>query len=157
MGRWQLTYKSIHPQVVFYLIQVKSSAFRAFSYHTPPSPTRLPFIMRPTTVLSFLVASMAVLSQSPAVYAAPIPTELDSAETKRGCTYIICRTAELPTTNDSSQTPLLKLVTALIDTLTSIKTDMLSTNTTSPVELASAAVVPLTEIDIVDVVDPDAS
>ncbi|KAI9441641.1 hypothetical protein H4582DRAFT_1933942 [Lactarius indigo] len=111
--------------------------------------------MRPTTVLSFLVASIAVLSQAPAVYAAPIPSEVNSAGTKRYCALSTCRVAELPTTttDDSSQSSMLKL---------SFKEDISSTNTTTTtpaIDLASPSpeLGPVTEIDIIDVVEADTS
>ncbi|KAH9050971.1 hypothetical protein EDB83DRAFT_2522421 [Lactarius deliciosus] len=117
--------------------------------------------MRPTTVLSFLAGSMVVLSQSPAVYAAPVPSEVNSAGAKRYCRLTICRTTELPTTatDDSSQSLVLKLVDSLIDTLTSLREDISPTNTTIPtIDLASSSpeLGPATEIDVVDVVEPDA-
>lgn len=116
--------------------------------------------MRPTTVFSFLAASMAVLSP---VYAAPVPIEVGSAGAKRMCTYTICRTTELPSTGSDNSQPLLTLVNSLIAVLTTFK-DGLSdtttpTNTTSlaassPIDLASPELGPVTEIDIIE---PDAS
>ncbi|KAH9174952.1 hypothetical protein EDB89DRAFT_425296 [Lactarius sanguifluus] len=113
--------------------------------------------MRPTTVLSFLAASMAVLSP---VYAAPVPREVTSAGAKRYCRFTTCRTAELPTTttDDSSQSLVLKLVDSLIDTLISLKEDISSTNGTTPtIDWASSSTElgPVTEIDIADVVESD--
>ncbi|KAH9067632.1 hypothetical protein EDB87DRAFT_1818837 [Lactarius vividus] len=118
--------------------------------------------MRPTTVLSFLAASMAVLSQSPAVYAAPIPSEVNSAGTKRFCQMSSCRVTELPTTatDDNSPSSVLKLVNSLIETLISLKEEFSSTNTTTPtIDWASPSpeLGPTTEIDVVDVVEPDTS
>ncbi|KAH9006166.1 hypothetical protein EDB86DRAFT_2872102 [Lactarius hatsudake] len=111
--------------------------------------------MRPTTVLSFLAASMAVLSP---VYAAPIPSEVNSAGAKRFCSLTVCRVAELPTTttDDSSQSLVLKLVDSLIDTLTSLREDISPTNTTTlAIDLASPSpeLGPASEIDVVE---PDA-
>ncbi|KAI0000940.1 hypothetical protein BJV77DRAFT_971733 [Russula vinacea] len=48
--------------------------------------------MRSTTVISLLVASWALLSQSPAAYAAPVPSNLVSAMEKR-CSMGECKIA----------------------------------------------------------------
>jgi len=107
--------------------------------------------MRPTTVFTFLAASVAVLSP---VIAAPVPN-VDSAGTKRDCTYSECRTAELPTTDaNSSQSSLTTLVALLIQTLTDFQTNNSQTNTTSIVDLStpSPALGPVADIDINELV-----
>ncbi|KAI9455659.1 hypothetical protein F5148DRAFT_1225683 [Russula earlei] len=89
--------------------------------------------MRPTAILfSFLATSLALFSYLPAIYAAPVPSQVGSALTKR-CGWEGCRISE-PTsaTGAPSQSPVLALVDSLINALTAFRDQASSSNTTSP-------------------------
>jgi len=93
--------------------------------------------MRFTTVLSLLFAGWALLSGSPAVFAAPIPIDV-----KRGCDVSACRAAELgsgsgasTTTTPQSSTNL--LVKMLMDALQKYQTAQTPSNTTTTVDLVN--------------------
>ncbi|KAH9976057.1 hypothetical protein BJV77DRAFT_1074425 [Russula vinacea] len=58
--------------------------------------------MRSTTVVPLLVASLALISQSPAARAATVPSQSDFG--KRGCVAVNCRIAEPPDTNTTTNT-----------------------------------------------------
>ncbi|KAN0125703.1 hypothetical protein V8E52_000910 [Russula decolorans] len=69
--------------------------------------------MRSTTIVS-LVVSWALISQSPAAYAAPIPSRVDSVGGKR-CIGDGCKFTEPPDT--TSQSEVQNLVDVLINAL----------------------------------------
>ncbi|KAF8483768.1 hypothetical protein DFH94DRAFT_324276 [Russula ochroleuca] len=73
--------------------------------------------MRSTTVVSLLVASWALLSQSPAAYAAPAPSNVVSAAEKRQCQAGACKFATSPDTDTTSQSEVQGLVSVLINAL----------------------------------------
>ena len=58
-GRWQPNSQAHTSSGCIRQTQVKSSTFRAFSFYTTLSS----LVMRPTTVFTFLAASVAVLSR----------------------------------------------------------------------------------------------
>jgi hypothetical protein len=85
--------------------------------------------MRTTSVLSFFVASIAVLSP---VYAAPVSTEAGLAVAKRcygeGCKSVVVTPA---TSDNSDNSSTAQLVQMLIDTLSSYQNGVSTPNTPS--------------------------
>jgi len=96
--------------------------------------------MRSTTVFSFLAASLALLTQSPAAYAAPVPYEVDPAGVKRRCYMGSCKFAEPSPETDTVSTPASAtnlLVKMLIETLENYQNITLTSSGTPSVNLAT--------------------
>jgi len=95
--------------------------------------------MRSTTVLSFFVTSLALLSQSSIAYAAPIPSPVDSAAAKRMCDLGYCRIATGSDTNTdtASQSQTVQLAQVLFDALQQYLNGASPSNITSNIDLAS--------------------
>jgi len=93
--------------------------------------------MRSSTVLSLLAASLALLSQSPATYAAPVPSDTDSAGIKRQtCNMFGCRVTGPPSgTASTPDSPVEKLVKVLIGALQQYQNS--TSSATPPVDLAT--------------------
>jgi len=72
--------------------------------------------MRPSTLFSLLATSLALLSQSPIAFAAPIPSPVDSVGVKR-CVNTGCRIAEPSNADATPQSTDLRLAAALISAL----------------------------------------
>ncbi|KAI0251125.1 hypothetical protein BJV78DRAFT_488497 [Lactifluus subvellereus] len=96
----------------------------------------LAFAMRSTTVFSLLAASLTLLSQTPAVVAAPVPSQRDLAQAKR-CGWEGCRIAEIPPSDpvNESQSTLRVSIDGLIAALT-VFMNSLPTDSTPAVDLA---------------------
>jgi len=116
--------------------------------------------MHSATVLSFFAASLALLSQSPIAYAAPLPSPVDSAAAKRGCDFAYCRiaTGSDINTNTTSQSPTVQLAQVLLNALQQyLHGSSPSSNTTSTIELVSASPLEDTGSDDSTSVDDDLS
>ncbi|KAI0000938.1 hypothetical protein BJV77DRAFT_250724 [Russula vinacea] len=92
--------------------------------------------MRYTTVVSLLVASWAVLSQSPAAYAAPVPNNVVSAAGKRQCSMGECKIATTPDTDTTSQSGVQSLVNVLISALQTYQAQNAPSNFNSTADFA---------------------
>ncbi|KAI0282855.1 hypothetical protein BGY98DRAFT_953928 [Russula aff. rugulosa BPL654] len=90
-------------------------------------------------------ASWALLSGSPAVYAAPVPFPVGSTSVKRYCTFYECREVETPSESsiDTSTdvtpqlTDMQKLVSVLMSALQSYSNEETPSNTTTTVDLTA--------------------
>ncbi|KAI0302348.1 hypothetical protein B0F90DRAFT_1714103 [Multifurca ochricompacta] len=118
--------------------------------------------MLSTTCLSLLVAGLTMLSQMPATYAAPVPSQANSAGIKRVCFFYGCRVAEVSSnTPTTAQSPVNELVDMLIGVLQEFQHNTGASDPTSVVELSSPSLgpevppvaesaSPVTEVDVIE-------
>jgi len=109
--------------------------------------------MRSTTVVSLLFAGWALLSQSPAAYAVPVPAQVNSAVERRQCNTFSCRIAEPTTTDTTSQTDVQALVSVLISALKSYQAQNSSSNSSTVVDLAAPEDTGAEPVPILDAIE----
>ncbi|KAI0297918.1 hypothetical protein BC826DRAFT_135063 [Russula brevipes] len=90
--------------------------------------------MRSTTLFSLLATSLALLSQSPATCAAPVPSDVDSAGIKRQCSTMSCR-ATAPPSGTTPGSPVDELVKVLMGALQRFRNS--TSSATPPIDLAN--------------------